>query len=660
MKTNILNSWSVAALVFLFMTACAPEEGPIVEDPKPEFPSLVENNNVLPGETLTLSFVPSMDWTVSIPQESIKWFSIIDGAFETDYISGKASETPVEVKVKVSETEEFASSRTCEVSLTMGDETKVIAIYTRQAKARTLSVYTAQVEDEAFVFGGEDGGYLYYESEAESIDLIWPEGTNGFRMPVKVDANFAWTVSLPEWAEADIPENTAGVHAFDIIGVPSEYPLDGDDGKVVFKDGDTVVKEITITIPPCRGMLDFGLDGALTSLSFNDDGEYVMSIGYEPGPAYGTVFGPEEVIILAVDKTESGYGTSESTWVHVEIADWDPSGDVLQTRQVGYSVDVNDGAAREALVFVLPATFEGTVTDLFSGSDIVQEYAHNYFMITQDEYSDDFVTLISNKETREASGFFFEKLEADQAPAKLGDTDYYYNITYSVTWGLDEGWMYLDEAFDDCKFYNARANSVSPENSWLSVESSENKRSVRIAMDAEALTQGYVVLYDASDKVLCVFECIFDPDKTSGSDDAGKVEFIGESAQYAEMVGASLTEITSGAQYDSWKEYGAPIYHLEYKVDYMPMKISLPRGTIYYMPNPYLKRDLFRVNDQNYDDQAGSFSYIDGGVDIYMSLDSENPDSLVSEGVIIFSSKRFDTTEAVTLVLICTLDMRGE
>lgn len=659
MKTNIMKIWGLSALAVALITACTPEP-PVVEEVTPEFPALVENNNVLPGETLTLSFVPNLDWTVSIPQESIRWFSIVDGSFETDYISGKASETPVEVKVKVSEAEEFASSRTCEVSLTMGDETKVIAIYTRQAKARTLSVYTAHVEDEAFVFGGEDGGYLYSESEAESIDLIWPEGTNGFRMPVKVDANFAWTLNLPEWAEANIPENTVGVHTFDIIGVPSEYPLDGDEGKITFKDGDTVVKEINITIPSCKGKLDFGLDGALTSLSFNDDGEYVMSIGYEPGPAYGTVFGPQGVTILAVDKTESGYGAAESTWVHAEIADWDPSGDVLQTRQVGYSVDVNDGDAREALVFVLPATFEGTVADLFAGSDIAEEYALNYFPISQDAYSDDFITLISNKETREASGFFFEKLDAEDVPAKLGSTDYFYNVTYSVTWGLDEGWMYLDEAFDDYKFFNAKANPISPESSWLTVESSENKRSVRIAMDAEELTQGYIAFYDAYDKVLCVLECVFDPDKTSGGEDAGAVEFIGESAQYAEMVGATLTQITDGAQYDAWKEYGAPIYHLKYKVDNVPMKISLPRGTIYYMPNPYMKRDLFRVNDQNYDDQAGSFSYIDGGVDIYMSLDPENPDSLVSEGVIIFSSKRFDTTEAVTLVLICTLDMRGE
>lgn len=660
MKTNIMKIWGLSALAFVCITACNPET-PVVEEVNPEFPALVENNNVLPGETLTLSFVPNLDWTVSIPQESLKWFSILDGSFETDYISGKASETAVEVKVKVSETEEFASFRTCEVSLTMGKETKVIAIYTRQAKERTIAVYTAQVENDVFVFGGEEGGYLYTEQEAESVGLMWPEGTNGFRMPVKVDANFAWTLSLPEWAEANIPENTVGVHTFDIIGVPSEYPLEGDEGKITFKDGDTVVKELDITIPPCIGMLEFGLEGAVTSLSFNGDGDYAVSIGYETGPAYGTVFGPEGVKVIAVDKTESGYGTSESAWVHAEIEDWDTSGDVLQTRTVAYSVDVNEGDAREAVVFVLPATFEGTPADLFSGSQIKDEFLANNFPLTQGKKSNEFATPISAKDARDEVGFYFNKISGGSVLTSwFGQADYGYKITYSVAWSLDEGWLYLKEAFDSYKVFDGDRNEQTSEDFWLSMEYTENKRSVRMVMDTDTADEGFVVLYDASGATLCVFRCYFDPSQAPVGGSDFKVELIGEAADYAGMVGASLKEITSGELYDGWKEYNAPIFHLTYKVDNFPMRITLPKGTIYYMPNPFMKRDLFRVNDMNYDDNAGSFSYIDGGVDIYMSLDPENPDSLVSEGVIIFSSEKFNTTEAVTLILICTLDMSGE
>lgn len=656
-----MKIWGLSLLASMCLVACAPEETPEVEDVKPEFPSLVENNDVLPGETLTLSFVPNMDWTVSIPQESLKWFSILDGSFETDYISGKASQTPVLVKIKVSETEEFASSRTCEVSLKMGDQTKIIARYTRQAKERTFSLYTAQVQEDAFVFGGEDGGYIYTDQAVESVDLIWPEGTNGFRMPVKVDANFAWTLTLPEWAEANVPENTVGIHSFDILGVPSKYPLEGGEGKIVFKDGETVVKEIAISIPACIGMLEFGLEGAVTSLEFNGAGDYAVSIGYEEGPAYGTVFGPQGVSIMAVDKTESGYGTSESDWFHAEIQEWDPSGDVLQNRTVAYSVDVNEGGAREAVVFVLPATFKGTAGDLFSGSQIKDEYLMNHFTVSQEKLSNEFATPISDREVREDAGFYFSKIAGGSVLTSwFGPTDFGYKVTYSVPWSLDEGWLYLKEAFDSYKVYDADRKEQASDDFWLSLEYTENQRSVRAVMNTDTAEEGFIVFYDASETNLCVLRCYYDPSQAPVGGSDFKVELIGEAADYAGMVGASLEEITSGELYDGWKEYNAPIFHLKYKVDNFPMRITLPKGTIYYMPNPFMKRDLFRVNDVRYDDYAGSFSYIDGGVDIYMSLDPENPDSLVSEGVIIFSSEKFNTTEAVTLVLICTLDMRGE
>lgn len=659
MKPNIIKIWGLSVLMCIFMTSCK-EETPVVEEVKPEFPALVENNNVLPGEVLTLSFLPKLDWTVSIPQESLKWFAVIDGSFETDYISGKASETAVSVKIKVLDIEDFAAARTCEVTLKMGQETKVIARYTRQAKERIISVYTAQVDNDEFVFGGEEGGYMFTEQESTSVDLLWPEGTNGFRMPVKVDANFAWTLTLPEWAEADIPENTVGVNVFDIIGVPSKYPLDGDQGKLVFKDGETVVKEMTITIPQCKDVLEFSLDGAVTALEFNGDGDYAVSIGYEVAPAYGKVYGPEGVSILAVDKTESGYATTESDWVNIKIADWDPSGDVLQNRVVEYSVDVNKGQAREAIVFVLPATFEGSLSDLVSGSSISEEYQSNCFPVTQDKASNEFLTPISAEDAREEAGFYFSKIAGGSILNWFGQTDYGYKLIYSVAWSLDEGWMYLKEAFDHYKIFDEDKNEQTSEDFWLSVEHTDNKRSVRVLMHKEEAAEGYVAFYDAAGNNMCVLRCIFDPTQAPVGGSDFKVELIGEAADYAGMIGASLTEITSGEDYDSWKEYGAPIFHLKYKVDNFPMRITLPKGTVYYMTNPYAKRNLFRVNDQNYDEYVGSFSYIDGGVDIYMSLDPDNPDSLISEGVIIFSSEKFNTTDKVTLILLCTLDMSAQ
>lgn len=654
-----MKIWGFALVLSALVLSCKPDE-PVVVEESPVFPQLVENNNVLPGETLTLSFVPNLDWTLRIPEESIKWFSIQDGTFETDYISGKASETAVNVTLKVADIEEFDASRTCEVSLTMGKETKVIARYTRQAKDRTIAVYAVQVNEDGFVFGGEDGGYLYHDQEATSIDLLWPEGTNGFRTSVKVEANFPWTLSLPEWAEAEIPENTTGQHSFDILGVPSKYPLDGDSGKILFKAGDNVVKELDITIPACIGMLDFGLEGAVTALSFNGNGDYAVAIGYEAAPAYGTVFGPQGVSIVAVEKTEAGYASTECGWVHIKIADWDKSGNVLQNRTVEYSVDVNEGEDREAVVFVLPATFKGTVADLFSGTEIKEEYSANWFPITQGKASNEFLTPISDQSVREEVGMYFSKIAGGAVLNWFGQTDFGYKLTYSVAWSLDEGWMYLKEAFHSYKIFDKERNEQKSSDFWLSLEATENKRSVRVVMNTDVYSEGFIAFYDAAGNNLGVIRCYFDPSQAPVGGADVNIEFIGESADYAGMIGASLTEVTSGPLYDSWIEYNAPIYHLKYKVDNFPMRITLPKGTIYYMTNPYSKRNLFRVNDLNYDEYMGSFSYLDGGVDINMSLDPEQPDSLVNEGVIIFSKEKFNTTDKVTLILVCTLDMSGE
>lgn len=658
MNINIKKYMRLAMAALAVLVSCGPEN-PVVEV-TPEFPAMVENDDVLPGQTLTLSFVPNLDWTVRISDESVKWFSILDGTFETDYVSGKASAEPVEVKIKVSGLEEFDSARVCEVSLTMGEETEVIARYTRQPKDRSIAVYTAVVDDNEFVFGGDDGGYMYNSEEAGSVGLIWPEGTNGFRMLVKVESNFEWVVSLPDWAEAVVPETTVGVHSFEILGVPSAYPLEGAEATMTFKAGDAVVKELPITIPSCKDRFALTLSGGMTAIDFNGEGEYAIELGYRQAPAIGSIYGPKGVGAVVVDKTEDGYAAEESDWVHIRIADWDEAGDVLQTRDVEFTVDVNETGYREAVVIGLPATFTGQLSDLFSGSEIKEEYAENTILITQDIVSDEYVIPLSGTADRESVGLFFENLTSGPVYNWFGQTDYAYKLIYSVAWSIDEGWMYLKTPYHMYKVFDEKRVEQPAEDFWLSVETTEDKHSVRVNMNVDSKAEGYVAFYDIEGNNLGVIRCIYDPDYTPVVGEETRVEFIGESAAYAEMTGAVLEEITEGTLYDAYKEYYAPIYQLTYRTDTFPMRISLPQGTVFYSVNPYMKRDLFRLNNLSYDETGGSFSYIDGGVDIYMSLDPDRPESLVSKGTIIFSRERFNTSDKVTLILICTLDMSGE
>jgi hypothetical protein len=90
-----------------------------------------------------------MDWTVTVPSATFQWFWIQDGSFKAEKVSGKVAEgqkETVTVQIGVSDTEEFDMNRSCEVTLTMGGESKVIAKYMRPAKNRTISVYAAAVE----------------------------------------------------------------------------------------------------------------------------------------------------------------------------------------------------------------------------------------------------------------------------------------------------------------------------------------------------------------------------------------------------------------------------------------------------------------------------------------------------------------------------------
>lgn len=632
--------------------SCTPEETKTQEEPV--FPNLIEDYSVTPGETLEITFVPNLDWTVSIPDESLQWFPIMDGTFKTAKISGKASETPVTVTLSVSSVEEIGQNRSVDVSMTMGSKTQVIAKYMRPAKDASLSVYTVKVENDEFVFAEDGSGdYAFNETEAEEVNMIWPVGANGFRTSIKVESNFEWVISLPAWAEAEVPENRIGETIFNIIGEPSEYPLEGGEGKIQFKLNDQVVKEYDITIPPCNDKLSFTLSGT-PSLIFNGDGDYEVAIGFEEAPATGTVFGPKDVKIFALEKTEDGYTSEVAEWVIINVAEWDADGDVLQTRNVEYSVEVNDDAVREAAIFILPATFAGTYADVLDGNQIKEEYQGNYIPVIQHKRSNEFMTPLSDAKTMESVGAYFSKISGGSIMEWFGTTDYAYKMVYSLAWSLDEGWLYLKQPFETYKIFDSDHKTEVTGDFWLDVEHTENKRSVRVVMDTEEAATGYVAFYDKDGKNLGVIRCDFDPTQAPQGSTTTTIEFIGESAMYAEIVGATLVEVTEGELYDGWKEYGAPIYHLTYKVDYMPMRISLPAGTVYYMTNPYSYRDCFRVNDMNYDENGGSFSYIDGGVDIYMSLPEGET---VSQGVILFSTEKYNTTDKVSLVLVCTLDM---
>ena len=271
---------SFAALVMgcaIFAVSCRNQE----DTPKvtPEFPEVVEDFNVAPGSTITLAFDVNMDWSLSISDSNLRWFWIDDNSIKVDKVSGKvASEgksEKVTVEIGVSDTEEFDQNRTCDVTLAMGGESKVIAKYMRPAKDRAIAVYAAKVENGAFVLNDE-GGYVYEETEAAEMTLIWSDADADFRMPFKVSANCDWTIQAPSWLHFQEPDNTEGV----VEIVFTAASLEDVTGKAAFKskDSDTVMKEIEVSAPSCAEVDVYAVQvDENGELSFDDEGGYLYT-----------------------------------------------------------------------------------------------------------------------------------------------------------------------------------------------------------------------------------------------------------------------------------------------------------------------------------------------------------------------------------------------
>ena len=246
---------------------------------EPVFPALVEDYNVAPGSTLTLNFEVNMDWSLSLSDNNLRWFWIDDNSLKVDKISGKVASNGVSesvtVHIGVSETEEFDSSRDCRLTLTMGGKSQDIAKYMRPAKNRTIAVYASKVENGMLVKDAA-GAYVYEETEVQAVTLIWSEDDADFRMPVKVNANFDWTITAPEWLKFQEPDNTAGV----VEIVFTAMSVKEVSGKVAFmpKGAASELKGFNVTAPSCGDMDVFAavLDEN-GEFMYDDAGEYLYS-----------------------------------------------------------------------------------------------------------------------------------------------------------------------------------------------------------------------------------------------------------------------------------------------------------------------------------------------------------------------------------------------
>lgn len=484
----------------------------------------------------------------------------------------------------------------------------------------SIEVYTAKMTEGEFEYG-EDGEYAWSDKAVETVELAWLGAD--FRMPVMVDAKCDWDVVLPEWVTAETPEKTTGKVSLVLRGVPSKYPLEDTKGKVTFKLGDNVLKELEIMIPGCQDIMTFSIDMSLAELEYNYIGEINTSTGYIEVPATGHLFGVKDVRVFAVETTGGKVGAENPDWFTIEMTGWNTASgaDVLQERTMTFRVAENAGDARSAVLFFLPPSIKNKAEELFNAdASVKEEYSSYAVAVSQGSMNyDEYLTVHENPDAE--FDYSFEKASSDKASqlaALYGATDFVYVLTYESPYCRDDAYLTMAVPF--------ASYEVFAEGEWLAYTNAgetNNYGVIDMYKEMELPTEpvvGHVVFYNSVSEVLAIVECV-SPFKeeviVTPPEDLGDVitdeygnEFIRIDSYFtdpeaAKAAGIKLYECVKGTYYDQYMEFECPILLLEYDSldDVAELTLPVPVKNWFAYLNTY--SDYVTVNDETYYDTAG-------------------------------------------------------
>ena len=616
MKSNIYNTIkmvAMAAVVMACAVSCMPEESKT-----PVFPELVTRDDVIAGEEIELTFTPNMDWTVSISDEGINTFFIKDGPFETTTLSGKYNGEDVTIIIGTSKEGAF-SIRSCDVELTMGGETRSIAHYMMIPKERMIEVRAAMRDENGFVY--QDGNYVYSEplTNKSSIELMWDENIRRFYYPIKVESNFEWEVSWPEWARADITASSRdGILEFDIYGIPSKLPMAQTTGSVVFRSKDETYVSFSVAIPSAEDKFTFNMGGN-TSFTF-DHACYLHSSNgaYTKDPAHGFIFGSQACRVVLLEFTQSGYVEPAEPWVQLTVDAWDSSegADILQERAVTVGVSKYTGKSdRSAIVLFLPATAPTEVSDLLEyGLYLKKKYEQYAVYIQQKGRPAEYFTFDATSNERQEVGISFEKAAEPILPSLNFEyveyaTNWQYELSYTKEMASSMSALYITEPYDNIEIYDADGNLITENLSehWLSFSLYGEGLYGQVVMapteGSNEKKEGYIV-FKVDGKVLCAVHCIYVPEYKSPVDifeDASAELFVDPSAA-AEM-GATIYKVVAGPTYEDHKKHLAPIYVFTQYSDDKTLEINTSTAcNMYFCQGKKNGPEMVTIDNQIYSD----------------------------------------------------------
>ncbi len=607
-KTIVMKKYFLQLAVALLagagaMTSCSddPEE---VAPATPIFPE-AETATVLAGGTYTLHLEPNMDWEVKIPDEAAEWFWIVDGSQKTYSVRGKAH-AKTNVTIGVSDVVEFDTAHTCEVKMTMGDQTQTIATLTIDKAERTLALYVGQLdEDGSFIYSEDDDlRYVYSETPAETIDLTWPAGLSGYMFPIMVKANFAWRLAeKSEWIqEMNISGNGGEKTEIRLEADPTKYPLDGDqNGKLVLCDANNsdIKYEYKVTIPACRD--HFAVSGFAAESRFNAKGLFYSAGSSSAGAwvesgMHGEIVSPDEPVVYKFAEVSDQWSEgswleaeeSQTAWIKIESA-LEDADNVLKTRRYTVTVEENTGdAARKGVILALPASVAATLEsawELLAETDIKEEYQQYIVTRVNQAAKPDLVSAV-NPEGMAEVGAALERLDPDGYGLLMENfnvTDGF-NLLYTKAWSNEDSALAFEREYTSYKCYNYDLEEMTGNASWLTVEKTANGTVINMdpskdtcgassQMNEGVAHAGFIVFADTEGDFVLI-RCVYDENASiGGGDEEVKVSFY--SPEYAMQEDESTLELlTSGPLFEEYNPgNGSPVYHLTYRKPYASMSM---------------------------------------------------------------------------------------
>ena len=528
MKSNFLKA-AIALLGAgcILATSCLKNQ----ETLKPVFPENKVVKTLFAGESTDIEFEANQNWTLKVQGEGAgNYFGIIDEGIMETSVSGKAGHQTV--TVGFSADEDLDVDRVCSVILTMGGESKEIALITKMHGNRKLDIYVALIDD--YGYKTSDGAYVYGEVSAKSLKFSTFTGNAEYKLPIKVVSNFKWLLNTnSQFVNASVTEaNADGEETEVLLSLTTDESIaDGTtvDIKFLFseeEDADAYTYQLTIPAFGQRMEID-----NQSTLHFNKEGQLLMPTGSfadQPGICY--VLGPKGSKIKALEwNAEKGwYETSFASWVHADLPFDDEKG-YLQNAIGQITVDANDGAERYADLIVLPASLTSLTVDdiLNSEGDAIKDEYKKYVITTQliqEGTKKDFVSFDESiAETYKA------KLEKN-ATADVWMKSYFETVNDVFTLTYSDEFADCALAFESSvsrfEVYDDALELVSQsalENFWLEFILMRQGMAGRVNMYPQAYVptesetpESFIVLYDSEDIPLTAIRCVYD---TAGTEE---------------------------------------------------------------------------------------------------------------------------------------------